>query len=74
MDGLTGSEIIQFAMSGVLTIGIGVVGWFVSKIFEEIKRSRDNERELYQKVGETEKDILKLHIKLLEDRLENNKE
>lgn len=69
MDALTGSEIIQFAMSGILSVGMAVVGWFVSKIFEEIKKSRDNERELYKEAGKNREDLLKLHIKMLEDTI-----
>lgn len=74
MEGLGVAQIIQFAMSGLFTIGMAVFGWFVSKIFEEIKKSRDNERELYGKIGEAEKETLKLHIKMLEDRLKDKRD
>lgn len=59
---------------GVLvSISIGVIGWFVKKIFDEIKqvevRSRNNERELYTKLAQTREDMLRMEI----DRLRSGK-
>lgn len=56
----------------VVTISIGVIGWFVKKIFSEMekteKRSRDNERDLYVKLGATREEILKMEIDRLKSK------
>lgn len=56
----------------VVTISIGVIGWFVKKIFSEMekteKRSRDNERDLYVKLGQTREEILKMEIDRLKTK------
>lgn len=55
--------------SVVVSIAIGVIGWFVKRIFSEIAEnkttSRNNERELYQKIAQTREDMLKLEIERL---------
>jgi hypothetical protein len=67
--GVSISQVIQFSMSAVLTIGMAICGWFVSKIFEEIKQSRSNERDLYKTQADTRESVLKLHIEFLRDQL-----
>lgn len=56
----------------VVGISIGVIGWFVKKIFSEMekteKRSRDNERDLYTKLSQTREEILKLEIERLKSK------
>ena len=56
----------------VVSISIGVIGWFVKKIFSEMekteKRSRDNERDLYVRLAQTREEILKLEIERLKSK------
>ena len=49
--------------------GFAIIGWFISRIFTEIERSRQNERVLFEKVNEVEKNQLKQHITILNDTL-----
>lgn len=57
----------------VISVAIGVIGWFVKRIFDEIEevteRSRANERDLYVKLSQTREEMLKMEI----DRLRSMK-
>lgn len=53
----------------LIAAGFAVIGWFISRIFSEIERSRQNERTLFEKVNEVEKNQLKQHIDILKDAL-----
>lgn len=59
----------------LITAGFAVIGWFISRIFNEIERSRANERDLYGKIAAAETKQLQLHVELLKDALgqERNK-
>ena len=56
----------------IITVCIGIIGWFVKKIFSEMekteKRTRDNERDLYIKLGQTREEILKMEIDRLKSK------
>ena len=62
MDSISLSQIFGV----VVSVAIGVIGWFVKKIFDEIKqvedRTRNNERDLYIKLSQTREEILKYEI------------
>jgi Tfp pilus assembly protein PilO len=62
MESISTAQLILFSLSAILSISIGVIGWFVSRIFDEINRSRQNERELYQQISKTREDMLNLHM------------
>lgn len=51
------------------TICIGVIGWFIKRIFNDIQtvdeRSRNNERDLYVKLAQTREEMLRLEIERL---------
>jgi len=52
----------------LITGGFAIIGWFISRIFAEIERSRTNERKLFELINAAEKEQLKQHIEILEDQ------
>jgi hypothetical protein len=67
-DTVSLSQVFGVAVS----VSIGVIGWFVKKIFAEMekteKRSRDNERDLYTKLAQTREEMLKMEIERLKSK------
>lgn len=63
--------IAQGVLTFLLSIGIGLSCWFVNKLFAEIEKGRQNDRELYKMVAQTREDMLKLEVERL--RTENSR-
>ena len=59
----------------IISIAVATIGWFVKRLFsdiEEVKvRSRNNERELFQKIAQTREEILKIEIERLKSKKDN---
>ena len=61
----------QLAVSIVLALGAYALSRFVQHLFNEIKVSRSNERELYEKLAATREDMLRLEIDRMKRELDN---
>ena len=66
--------VAQGVVSFLLTIGIGLACWFVNKLFAEIEKSRNNERELYKLIEHTHREVCKAREDMLKIEVDRLKE